>query len=369
MSNWLHTATPEARRAFYGYGACEGQGADEHMRDFLAAAYIDAQMASSDALHRNEDFVRDPHQELPPSRDASPVRRECEESEPLGPVPRDAHWPRWMREDNPRRYGRDDEIRMHVEDFMPELGDLLDQARPHEHMGEELGARWVCPVATCDHSFCPHALSRSHALAVRALGLDDIVVNGTGGSDERLDGSNPRLFLRCIDALAWLHLQEHLLSIGVRLTWPHPRERYWEPVAWWLEPDQPSPRYAPLPQAVVRLCARLNRNDEVESREVRDWIQVKTLRWARRGQHRARVNITRLRREARTRREDLVARMFEAGERVLTVARGLMQRRRQDEELLVGWRLEHAMHSAYLKEGRAHASASVLASARVPANE
>lgn len=59
---------------------------------------------------------------------------------------------------------------------------------------------------------------------------------------------------------------------------------------------------------------------------------------ARRGMHRARVHLTRLRREARARREALVRNMFENGRELMDIARALVARRREDEQLLLRWR-------------------------------
>lgn len=59
---------------------------------------------------------------------------------------------------------------------------------------------------------------------------------------------------------------------------------------------------------------------------------------ARHGMHHARVHLTRLRRQARARREALVRDLSERGQDVMSVARALVARRREDEQLLLRWR-------------------------------
>ncbi|VDB87030.1 unnamed protein product [Peniophora sp. CBMAI 1063] len=329
----------------------------------MAANYIDAQMASSDSLHTRDDFTRDENPELPESRPGSPARADPPEALPLGTIPRDTHWPHWMREDDTRHYDRDYDIRMHVTDFLPELGDLLDQARPNEYVGEAQDAVWRCP--TCEYTFCPYDLNREAVQAARELGPDGVVREDAETGVASLDASNPRRFLRYMDSLAWKHLAGHLRGIGIRLTWPNAHTSYREPVAWWLEHEQPSPAEGPFLHALHTMCLRLEHSERVDSDRLREWILIKTLRSARRGQHRARVNITRLRREARARRAKLVARMFAAGANVVTVARGLMRRREKDEEYLLPWRLELNRQTKILREGQARASPNVLAQSRI----
>ena len=50
------------------------------------------------------------------------------------------------------------------------------------------------------------------------------------------------------------------------------------------------------------------------------------------------MHLTRLRREARERREDLVREMSESGRQLIEIARALVERRRDDERILLPWR-------------------------------
>lgn len=77
------------------------------------------------------------------------------------------------------------------------------------------------------------------------------------------------------------------------------------------------------------------------------------------------MKLTVLRRDARTRRSDILRDVFQAGRGLGTVVRALMARRRLDEEELLPWRLELATHREEADSIRAWASDWMLEEARV----
>ena len=71
--------------------------------------------------------------------------------------------------------------------------------------------------------------------------------------------------------------------------------------------------------------------EESQRRRVRDWLDVKLLRWALKGLHRTAVGLTRRRHHARAQRAELVRELLTAGQDVVQVMHRLVERLRGEQ--------------------------------------
>lgn len=187
-----------------------------------AFLYIAEAMESSDSLHSEATNELNP--ELPPSRPSSPARVPPSDHLPLGRIPRDAHWPSWLRKDDAYHYERDVCIRQYVREHFPELGDVLQVPPPHRDVSEELNGCWACP--TCAFYFEPYNLTCNDLETIDHLRGWPFAREHKDTGRFYLDTANPSRFLRYVDALAWEHISAHLATIGIRLIFPHPELPY-----------------------------------------------------------------------------------------------------------------------------------------------
>ncbi|VDB87027.1 unnamed protein product [Peniophora sp. CBMAI 1063] len=287
---------------------------------------------------------------------------------PLGPIPRDAHIPDCYRDPASYWYGlRETYIKNYVSVMAPGLCDILEQPPPHVFVREGSHGHWSCPQ--CGYALWPFNIGADEQAVLDSMGVwDTMVDHDEETGDFRLDTTNPWRFLRYLDALAWSHVDRHLREIGMRLTFPDPEDCRPQGIGWWLEPEQPAPANArpdgaEFPEELYALCETLRDLEEVGAQHNREWFGVNRLRWARRGIHRACVMLTELRRNARTRRAQVVGNAFGAGAGILHVAQALMARRRLDEEELLPWRCALRDYREEEAEVRAWATNGMLAEA------
>ncbi|KZV60543.1 hypothetical protein PENSPDRAFT_671602 [Peniophora sp. CONT] len=214
----------------------------------------------------------------------------------------DAHLPAYLQvRSTPEKPILDEGVEKAVRPSLPEMG-VLDCAECH----------WV--LDPWNLSVDDQAVLSSH------LGLGDIsgVVQGRHGRVQ-LDTSNPWLFLRSVDCLAWYHYAEHLKNACIIFWYPSPASSYKSaPGFWWDESSlsqRPASRAAWLESQAI---------DRTEGHNIRMWKAKKMLAIAKQGLHASRFHLTQLRRNAVRARVDLVRDMFEAHRGIIDVGLALM---------------------------------------------